>query len=370
MHEQCHSTELSQIIIQKIKTEGPLSFRDFMELALYHPRLGYYTSSRNRTGTAGDFYTSVQLSSSFGILIAKQLEEMWSVLGQRPFSIVEYGGGRGQLCLDILAYLKNNTKLYQSVRYHIIEKSPLLKAGSLVHEKLSWHSSIREIGPVNGCILSHELIDNFPVYQVQMQETLEEILVDYSNAGFIEVTRPAAEPLKNYFLDLNIQLPAGFRTEVNLDVKNWIQEVGLHLQKGFVLTVDYGYPSGRLYRSALGKGTLICYHQHQVNEDPYRNIGDQDITAHVNFSALCHWGFQNGLYCNGLTNQACFLLALGLKEQLRQELEKEGKSRLEAAIKEGMITRTLLLEMGSRYQVLIQRKGIPDYVPLRGLRLS
>jgi SAM-dependent MidA family methyltransferase len=361
--------QLAQIIIDKIKTEGPLSFRDFMDLALYHPRLGYYTSSADQVGPAGDFYTSVRLSASFGALIAIQLEEMWSVLGKQPFTIVEYGGGTGQLSMDILGHLQNNSKLYDALQYCVIEKNAALKSKGRAHEKLSWHESAAELGSINGCVLSHEVVDNFPVHQVRMGAELEELFVDHSGAAFREIAKPASESLKNYFKELNVTLPAGFLTEVNLDAQKWLNEVSRCLHKGFVLTIDYGYPGHRLYRAAHSSGTLLCYHRHHITGDPYNNIGDQDMTAHVNFSALCHWGFRNGLHCNGLTNQAFFLLALGLKEQLRLDLEKEGKSPLEAAIQEALITRTLLLEMGSKYQVLIQRKGIP-YTPLRGFKLN
>jgi SAM-dependent MidA family methyltransferase len=124
-----------------------------------------------------------------------------------------------------------------------------------------------------------------------------------------------------------------------------------------VITIDYGYPTAELYRSSRRTGTLLCYHQHQINDNPYTAIGMQDITAHVNFSALCHWGFKNGLTCAGLVSQAAFLLALDFKDCLRKILAAEEDKR-KAAFQEAMLTRTFLLDMGMRLKVLIQQKGV------------
>jgi SAM-dependent MidA family methyltransferase len=156
---------LSEIIIEKIKNEGPLSFRDFMEMSLYYPELGYYTSTTDKIGKNGDFYTSSDLTSLFGAIIGKQIEEMWEVAGMEPFTIIEFGAGTGLLCHDILDYLKNNMKLYDELNYCIIEKSPGLreKQKSHLHEKVSWHNSTEEIQAVTGCVLSNEVVDNFSV---------------------------------------------------------------------------------------------------------------------------------------------------------------------------------------------------------------
>lgn len=180
---------LSDIIIQKIKQEGPLSFHDFMEMALYHPGSGYYTSQPEKIGSNGDFYTSSSLTSAFGAMIARQLEQMWNILGKDDFTIVEYGAGTGQLCQDILDYCKDNKEFYDHLTYCIIEKSPSLCEQQQLHlpgEKVRWQGSIGEIAPVRGCILSNELIDNFSVHLVVMEEKLMEIFVDYTN-DFTEV---------------------------------------------------------------------------------------------------------------------------------------------------------------------------------------
>src|SRR5678815_2298613 len=269
-------------------------------MALYYPGLGYYTSAPDKIGKHGDYYTSPYLTNVFGNVVAKQLEEMWILTGKKDFTIVEYGAGMGSLCNDIL--------------------------------------------------------DNFSVHKVIMKENdLKEIFVDYDN-GFIEVLQPAHEDLKEYFTALAIELPNDFCAEVNLEAIEWIKRISSSLEKGFVLTIDYGYPSSELYQSYHKLGTIVCYNKHTVNDLPYNNIGLQDITAHVNFSALKFWGAKHGLENCGFTNQSQFLLGLGLTEHLRKLEEKE-KDNFEVR-KKLMLLHTLLMSMGKKFKVLIQQKGL------------
>lgn len=152
---------LSDIIINKIKNEGPISFHTFMDICLYHPAYGYYTTPGDKIGADGDFFTSSSLTSSFGATIARQIEEMWNILGKKDFTIVEYGAGQGLLCHDMLEYLKDNHPLYDHLRYCIIEK----RCGNYLSDKVTSYRSIEEIPGDIDCIFSNELIDNFPVHQ-------------------------------------------------------------------------------------------------------------------------------------------------------------------------------------------------------------
>jgi SAM-dependent MidA family methyltransferase len=347
---------LAEIIKQKIHEKGPITFCDFMEMCLYYPRLGYYTSAENKIGCNGDYYTSPYLTTVFGEMISKQLEEMWDKLGKETFTIVEYGGGTGLLCHSILNQLKNNKELYDQLNYCIIEKNISVQRENNSHEKLSWHESIEEIAPVVGCILSNELIDNFPVHQVIMEDELMEIFVDFKN-DFIEPLQPASLELTNYLRELKINLPKEFRTEINLQVIDWMKEIGTALQKGFVLTIDYGFPSFELYSSRRSKGTILCYHQHRINDCPYSNIGKQDITAHVNFSAMHYWGLKNGLEYSGFTDQTHFLLALGLVAYLRK-MEEDTTVDDTDNKKKFFFINSFLMDMGNKLKVLIQHKGI------------
>jgi len=270
--------------------------------------------------------------------------------------VVEYGGGTGLLCKDILQVLQRNERLYADMHYYIIEKSEVVGRLQLPSDKVSWHEDIKDIPPITGCILSNELIDNFSVHQVVMQDELMEVFVDYDD-GFIECLRPAGQPLKDYFRELNVTLPADFRTEINLEAVEWIAHVSGVLKKGFVLTIDYGFPSRLLYDRHRNKGTLVCYHRHMINYSPYINIGEQDITTHINFSALCHWGLHSGLDIGGYTNQAHFLQGLGLVAHLK-EMEEKGEMEQWNSVEKLSLIRTFLMDMGQKFNVLIQYKGL------------
>jgi SAM-dependent MidA family methyltransferase len=358
--------ELSDIIKQKIKNQGPITFRDFMEMALYYPGLGYYTSAKEKIGEKGDFYTSSSLSPAFGAMIAKQLEEMFALLGEEKFTVVEYGAGTGRLCKDILDHLKQNKELYPKLNYCIVEKSPAMRAKekNILNEKVTWCNSISELPPLKGCVLSNELVDNFAVHQVVMQDELMEVFVDFQN-GFTEVLKPASKELVNYLNELKVELPKGFRTEINLDATLWMKDVSKVLKRGYVLTIDYGYPSAELYCEQRKNGTIACYNKHKVNYEPFADIGRQDITSHVNFSALCLWGHKHGLELCGYRDQGSFLIALGFKDHIKTKVER--KSDLAKLKQEVHLSNLLLEDMGRKFKVLIQQKETPRH-PLSGLR--
>lgn len=360
-----HPMTLPSIIIQKIKKHGPISFCDFMEMALYYPELGYYTSSREKIGAKGDYYTSSNLGSAFGEMLGKQIEEMWRVLGEKEFTVVEMGGGLGHLSGDVLSYLKKNQELYRDLNYCIVEKSPSLlneQKNRLGAEKISWYDSITGPGEITGCIFSNELPDAFPVHVVVMTDELMEVFVDYEN-GFIEVLRPATGELKNYLEELKIKLPFGYRTEININAIKWIQEIGSTLKRGFVMTIDYGYPSDELYQEYRNRGTLMCYYKHSVNENPFEHIGEQDMTTHVNFSALYQWGLKNGLDLCGFTDQAHFLMGLGIDEYLKNLQEKDPANYYRKMLP----VKTLLMDMGETFKILIQKKRVGQF-ELSGLK--
>lgn len=352
---------LTDIIIKRIKEEGALSFHNFMEMALYYQHLGYYNRSQSKIGKSGDFYTSSSLTPAFGAMIGKQLEQMWEILGKGNFTIVEYGAGTGTLCADILEYLKNNADMYPQLKYCIIEKGAAMRVIQKSHlsEKVIWYENISDLNGFTGVVLSNELLDNFSVHQVVMEDELMEVFVDHKNE-FVEVLKPAKPELKNYFTELNVALPKGYRTEINLEAIDWIKEIASSLHKGYVITFDYGDTSDKLYSESRRNGTLLSFNKHSINESFYTDIGEQDITSHVNFSALSHWGLKNGLTFCGITNQAGFLLRLGFKNYLQKILMSEpGQNMLSLIKKENFISQKLVFEMGLKIQVLIQSKGVP-----------
>lgn len=349
--------DLSGLIIQKIKRSGPISFREFMELCLYYPDIGYYSSAQNHIGVDGDFYTAATLTPAFGMTIARQIEEMWRHLDGETFTIAEYGGGNGLLCRDILTVLKRNKPLYDRLQYRIIETHPVNGSTNKKDfpEKVTYHHSINEFSMDRGCILSNELLDNFAVHKVVMEDELNEVFIDYQD-GFIETVQPAAQELKDYLEEMGVKLPKGFKTEINLQAVGWIEEIARAMMKGYVLTIDYGFSSRKLYTPERNGGTLLGYYRHAVTDNLYDHIGDQDITSHVNFSALSCWGNKNGFSDCGFTDQCHFLLSLGVHDVINHVAAEEG-DLVKAAKKASLLNYILLMDMGSKFKVLIQEKG-------------
>ncbi|MEO5500396.1 MAG: SAM-dependent methyltransferase [Ginsengibacter sp.] len=347
--------DLTEIIIDRIRAEGPISFHDYMEMALYYPGLGYYTKGSDQFGKSGDYYTSPVLSGIYGNMLGKQIEEMWQLLQKKDFTIVEYGAGAGNLCADILNYLKKNEEIYERLEYVIIEKGDFLasKQKSVLKEKVRWVNDISDVGTFSGCILSNEVLDNFAVHVVEMQDQLMEVFVGFENE-FKEILLPARQELVDYFKGQNIELPNGYRTEVNMEAKSWLQSNAAYLQSGFQITIDYGFRAHEYYKPDRSKGTLACYFQHKVSENFYSQAGQQDITAHVNFSSLAEWGKEFGFKVNGYTNQNYFLRSLGVANYLR-ELEQGSSEENKALLFQ---VNKLIFEMGSAFKVLIQQKNV------------
>ena len=371
---------LRRFILSQIEERGAIPFSQFMEWCLYHPDDGYYRSERVGMGKDGDFFTSPSVHPLFGGLIAKQLSQMSEHLGGRSFDVVEQGGGRGFLCDDVLRWAKKNRPaFYQRLRYTLIETSPRLlteqreKLGEHEREgKVFWMDpEAFETGKnlMEGCFLSNELVDAFPVHQVILdQGSLKEIYVTQNHGQLREQWGEPSEPrLASYFQTIGIRLQEGQRAEVNLKALDWVERVTRCLAKGFVLTIDYGYLAKELYGSHRRKGTLLCYYQHQTSENPYERLGEQDITSHVNFTGLIQKGEEVGLQFTGLVPQYRFLLALGLL----QEMESLGREMSEMDALQMRLTLKHLIEpemgMGEVFKVLIQHKRI-DQPQLDGLR--
>jgi SAM-dependent MidA family methyltransferase len=360
---------LAERLKDKILATGPISFRDYMDNCLYYPGLGYYDSETEKIGAGGDFITSPVITPLFAQLIARQLEEMWNILGKKDFTVIEYGAGTGVLCRDILNALKKNDELYSKLHYCIIEKSASMrrKEKLLLTEKVEWHDNLADIPYNISCILANEVLDNFPIHKVEMKEELMEAFVNYEN-GFVEVLKPASQQIKDYFGNLHIELPANVKAEVNLEALNWIKEISGHLKSGFIITIDYGYLATELLHYSKSQGTLSCFSKHKVNLNPYQFPGEQDITAHVNFSALHHYGLQNGLQTCGYTDQFHFLQGLGLVNLLREQEQQHAYEEVSGEKKEFLLS-TFFMDMGKKFKVLIQQKGIPRSF-LSGMRFA
>ena len=382
MEEEKRNREesLRKFILSQIEKRGPLPFSQFMAWCLYHPEYGYYQSKGTRIGKEGDYYTSPSVSPLFGHLIAKQLFQMAEILGGENFDVVEMGGGRGFLCEDIIDWAKKNSPVfYQHLRYHLIETSaPFLREQRERLSEKEREGRVFWIDPktfgegkvqIQGCFLSNELVDAFPVHRVILdQGNLKEIYVTQRNGQFEERWGELSDPrIASYFRSMDITLQEGQKAEVNLLALEWMERVARCLERGFVLTIDYGCLSEELYAPNRREGTLLCYFQHQTSENSYERLGEQDMTSHVNFTSLIRKGEEVGLRFTGLVPQYRFLIGLGILEQMEtlgRELSELDGLKLRLSLKN-------LIEpemgMGEVFKVLVQHKGM-DQPRLDGLR--
>lgn len=378
--ETADDKALRDILLERIKANGPLTFADFMAACLYEPGLGYYTSPGRKVGAEGDFYTSSNVHSVFGRLIAKEMVRMWQALGKpEDFQIVEAGAGNGRLAADIMdAVAELAPAFYRTVTCRLIEAEPSLaetqaKMLTAHASHLAW-SSPAELAAgsldITGCLLSNELIDALPVRLVEMTgKGLQEVTIAADGDQFCEKLSLVSAPEIEQFLEKHgITLIEGQRAEVRLAADCWLQGVAASLKRGLVLTIDYGYLAPELYGRMRTNGTLLCYYRHQLEENPYIRTGLQDITAHVDFSALIKTGEEAGLHKIWYGEQYRFLLAAGIMEEL---LALEARPIPEAQrMKDRLALKKLMLPdggMGDTFKVLIQGKNVadPDLLCLR-----
>ena len=373
--------ELIAAISSEIIRNGPIPFVRFMELALYHPQFGYYMrqpdgADHERIGWSGDFYTSSDVYPILGRALAAQARQMDELVGcPTPFMIVEMGAGKGFLARDCLAAIHAEQDDFASrVRYVLIERSPAMQAlqrqhlAPWLHEPglVTWIEGLDALAPqsVTGLFFSNELVDAFPVHRIHVTAgQTEELCVDYRDGQFVECLKPlSTTALAQYLQKLHTTWPEGYRTEVNLHAMDWMEQVAQRINRGFVVTIDYGHTAHDLYGPERKNGTFLCYFQQLTNEDPFIRVGEQDMTAHVDFSSLAATGENQGLHVTGFTNQMSFLLGLGVEEMIG-ELEPESPE-FRAAIH--------LLKpdgMGRTFKVLVQHKGM-SHPKLDGLKFK
>ncbi len=350
----------TDLVQAAIAEKGKITFAEFMEIALYAPGAGYYTASpgsfnesksptgrlsrgsdrhsrdSNRhsresgspqrqlqSGPSHDYYTAPQLHGVFGAYLARHVAQVWRELGEpEHFDVVEMGAGRGILAWDILRGLCESTpRCWERTHYHLVDRGP----GPSDREKRALaevaahpvQSDRVLVTPVSGVILSNELLDALPVHRVCVQgKGLQEVYVTLRAGRLCEVIdRPSSEDLVVYVERLGIP-PEGWRGEIGLQATAWLEHVAQLLTRGTVITIDYGATWEELCSPRHAGGTLSCYYRHRVSNDPYARIGAQDITAHVNFSALMDAGEGSGLRTATYESQAEYLIGLGIGEEL------------------------------------------------------
>lgn len=350
-------------LISEIKTQiqkkGCITFAEFMDKALYCPEKGYYISDSAKWGADGDYLTNIDISPVFSRLLASQLNQMWHILGCPPqFTIVEIGAGRGTLSFRIKDAIENSFhEFYKTVDFKLVDVNPPSLAA--FPEKTSFHTSITEIKQnITGCIISNELIDAFPVHRTIELNGLKEIYVGYENGRFTEITGElSTQRLNEYFDRLGIRLGYKQRAEANLRAIDWIKSVGALIDKGFVITVDYGLPAKELFQPDRGF-SLQCYYKHTMNDSPFQRIGHQDITSKVDFTALALAGKDAGLEIAGFTTQFYFLMGLGILEELKETAELTINNLEAFKWNQGIKELMMPGGMGDDFKILIQHKGI------------
>ncbi|MCC6544265.1 MAG: SAM-dependent methyltransferase [Nitrospirae bacterium] len=372
---------LSNVLKDRILSREKIPFAEFMEVALFYPSLGYYSSERVKIGKAGDYFTSTSVHQVFGELICKQIEEMWRITGSASFFIVEMGAGDGTLCFDILnAATERYPSFFEMLQYLIIEESEGLRkvqkerlnnGGYCEGDKVRWTDISDPVfhDGLIGCVLSNELVDAFPVHIVEKRDgKLKEVYVSMTDDAFTEVLDTLSSPeIEGYFDRLGIELQEGQRAEVNLRAIEWMKWVARSLNTGFAITIDYGYTSEELYAPERSRGTFLCYYKHQVVEDPLINIGEQDMTSHVDFTTLMMTGEGCGLMTAGFTDQMHFLFGLGIGKSIEEISEKTSTET--DALNARLLIKNLIMpgRMGNVFKVLVQYKGFDTVPELSGL---
>ncbi|MGH7234835.1 MAG: class I SAM-dependent methyltransferase [Nitrospiraceae bacterium] len=372
--------ELIRVIADEIQRTGPVPFARFMELALYHPEFGYYMRAGEqggeRIGWQGDYYTSSDVHPVLARALVRQARQADDLLGRPdPVTVIEMGAGKGLFARDFLdESAKQHGSFWDRLRYVLIERSPAMRASQRSNlapwlelpGRVSWVNDLQELGDgsVAGVMLSNELVDAFPVHRIKIERgQVREIFVDYQGGRFCErLEAPSTPEVSVYLRRLSLSLPEGYTAEINLEALTWMKEVARVLGRGLVMTIDYGHIAQDLYGPDRRRGTLLCYYAQMASEDPYRRVGLQDMTAHVDFTSLAAIGEEAGLQVTGFTNQMSFLMGLGVEQWL--EALEPGSAEFQSVVQvlrpEGM---------GRTFKILIQHKGI-EKPELEGLRVK
>ena len=354
---------LRQKIEQEIRERGPIPFSRYMELCLYDPELGYYSRNAEQFGKAGDFYTSSDVHAVFGRLLARQFEEMWRVLGSPPqIEILELGPGRGLFAQDVLDWSeKKFPEFFGALHYSLDERSPALRQRlqeTLSRQFAAGKASLTDANGGHGdgplIIFANELFDAFPVEVLGPQGKL---LIGEQQGRFVESWTPASAEELDFLDHYSVHPEAGERIEIPVAAQNYMSQLAASMQRGFLVTIDYGYTRPELL-AGRHRGTVTAYRQHSVSTNPYEAPGEQDITAHVNFTALGAAAELQGMYVHPFITQSQFLLGIGEHNQFADAFEdcRLPQERAKVALQlKHLVTPA---GMGESFHVLVGSKGI------------
>ncbi len=359
---------LAEIICSEMARSGPIPFRRFMELALYEPAHGYYAGGRAAIGRHGDYVTSVSVGPLFGRLLAGQFEAVWRLMGQpAPFTVVEQGANTGDFAHDVLSAADAFPEFYGALCYRILEpfaanerrQRERLAAWS---DKTAWHASPDDLPRFTGIHFSNELIDAMPVHGLVFRggDWRERYVKFAENAQrFVWAEGPLSSPALETFLPF---LPPveGYETEVNLAAVDWIKTISTKLERGMILAADYGFARRDYYLPERKTGTLTAYRGQRRIEDLLADPGEQDLTAHVDFTTLADTARETGLRLAGFTDQHHFMVALGSRAfpdtetPLTQTQQRERRA-FASLMHPGL--------MGRGFQFLALTRDLPDALP-------
>lgn len=372
----CAQPGLAEALEAELR-HGPIPFKHFMELALYHPEGGYYRQPSPRTGRGGDFKTSPHQSRWFGAMVARQAVEIWRAMG-RPaaFSLFEFGPGEGWLAHDILDAIETGAHgpLAEALEYVLIEQSPPA-TGRIASRLARWmegapgrprarldipgpgHSELP--GQISGLVIAHEFLDALPVHLlVQTEAGLAERHVELRAGKLSFCEGPLSDGrLDGWFAGLGVALRPGQAAEVCLPALEWIEAVGRRMQKGGVLLFDYGFSSQVLYHPSRMEGTIRGYRQHAMTLDPLEKPGETDLTAHVDYSSILKTAESLGLSLGGFTDQTHFLLGAGIAEAMEQDTEDMARAATERRSAMGLLDPGGL---GGAIKVMLLTKGLGE----------
>ena len=346
-----HSTKLKKKIVNLIEQNGAIPFSKFMQLALYDNEFGYYRSGLQTFGSGGDFITAPEISSLFSYCIAKHFIQ----IKLNNASILEFGAGSGKMASDILSYLKRHNSLPE--KYYIIEVSAALRQRQYTTikqhhpeliDKVIWLQQLPEENNFIGMIVANEILDAMPVEIFRRNNANNEIAhVDLDSAKQFKINwHPANSALNNAINKLNIP-EDDYQSELNPSINGWITSLAKILQQGQIILIDYGYEHSAYYHPQRSRGTLMCHFQHHAHENPLLYPGIQDITAHVDFTAVIDAAQNAGLEIINFSNQANFLIQQGITTMLAEADSKE-------YINQAQQLKQLLMPdmMGEKFKVL------------------
>ena len=353
-------------IIRQIREKGPMPFSRYMEICLYDTELGYYSRSAGQFGKAGDFYTSSDVHAVFGRLLARQFEEMWRVLGSpAQLELLELGPGRGLFARDVLDWSqKKFPEFFQALRYTLAETSPALRKSleSRLRDYFESGKAGLSVNPLTRAlpsavpliIFANEFFDALPV---EILSSSGKLVISEEEGRFIESwAQPAPE--ETGFLDrYSVQPEEGERLEVPLGAQQAMAAIADQLQRGFLIAIDYGYTRAEQL-AGRHRGTLMTYRQHSASPNPYEAPGEQDITAHVNFTALAAQAEESGLQVQPFITQSQFLLGIGEENQFADAFEDcrlpQEKAKVALQVKH-LITPA---GVGENFQVMLATQGV------------